>query len=90
VIDHFAATGATSPGAAVTYQPQRHAERRALAYLTGKGVVRLTEEGRHWLDEEAADAWRRENAARTALMVGGAVAGVAALLAWRRYRRDRD
>lgn len=89
VAAHFLDGGATAPGAALTYQPQRHAERRALAYLMGKGVVRLTQEGRHWIDPQAFATWRRETATRTALVAGGTLAAVAGLVLWRRYRNRR-
>ncbi len=90
VIDHFTAAGATSAEGALTYQPQRHAERRALSYLLGQEVVRLTQEGRYWVDEGAADRWRRESRTQLAWMVGGAAAAVGAYLLLRRSRRDRN
>jgi hypothetical protein len=90
VIAHFIDAGAISSDKALTYQPQRHAERRALSYLMGEEVVRMTQEGRYWVDEEAARAWRRENGVRTAWMVGGALVAVGALVAWRRYRGRQD
>jgi hypothetical protein len=90
VINHFARAGATSAEAALTYQPQRHAERRALSYLMSRNVVRLTQEGRHWLDEAAAEQWRRDSRTRTAWMVGGAVAAVAGFLILRSRRGNRD
>jgi glucuronate isomerase len=86
LIDHFTSAGATSADAALTYQPQRHAERRALSYLMSRQIVRMTQEGRHWLDEAAAQQWRRENRTRTAWMIGGALAAVAGLVAIRSYR----
>lgn len=86
VAAHFLDAGATSPDNALTYQPQRHAERRALAYLMGQGVVRLTQEGRHWIDADAAEAWKRETTTRVALIAGGTLAAVAGLVLWRRYR----
>ena len=85
VAAHFLDADATSPGAALTYQPQRHAERRALAYLMGKGVVRLTQEGRHWIDAEAFASWQREIITQTALIAGGAFAAIAGFVLWRRY-----
>ena len=85
-VEHFLGVGATSPDKAVTYQPQQHLERRALSYLMGKGVVLLTEEGRHWLDPEAAERWRRAMRAQNALVIGGVAAGLAAF-AFARYRR---
>lgn len=88
-IEHFAAAGATSPETALIYQPQRHAERRALSYLMSRGIVRLTQEGRHWLDEVAAAEWRRENRTRAAWMIGGAAAALAGLVIVRRYGKDR-
>ncbi len=90
VIDHFVDAGATSAGAALTYQPQHHAERRALSYLMGREVVRLTQEGRYFVDEASATVWRRENATRTALIVGGSLAALAGFIAWRRYRGSDD
>jgi len=90
VIDHFMEAGAMSADAALTYQPQRHAERRALSYLLGREIVRMTQEGRYFVDEASAAAWRRENAARIALIVGGSLAAVAGFVAWRRYRGGCD
>lgn len=90
VAAHFLDADATTPDAALTYQPQRHAERRALAYLMGKGVVRLTQEGRHWIDAEALATWRRETTTRTALIAGGTLAAVAGLVLWRRYRKRQS
>ena len=90
VVAHFTDAGATASERALTYQPQRHAERRALSYLMGRQVVRMTQEGRHWVDEAAADQWRRESRTQTAWMVGGAVAAVAGFLILRSHRRDRS
>jgi hypothetical protein len=90
VTAHFTAAGATSAEGALTYQPQRHAERRALSYLLSQQVVRMTQEGRYWVDEGAADRWRRESRTQAAWMVGGAAAAVAGYLLLRRYRRDRS
>jgi len=73
VAAHFLDAGATSP-------------QNALAYLMGQGVVRLTQEGRHWIDADAAEAWKRETTTRVALVAGGALAAVAGLVLWRRYR----
>ena len=88
-VRHFRELGATSPETAVTYQPQRHLERRALAYLTGKQVVRLGDDGRYWLDEEAAAEWRRSMRTTTAVIAGGLVAaGVALFFATRSRRKD--
>ena len=89
VIAHFSGHQATTPEAALTYQPQRHAERRALSYLMARGVMHLTEDGRYWLDTLAADEWRRENRTRAAWMVGGAAAAVAGLAVWRELRKRR-
>jgi hypothetical protein len=85
-VEHFRSVGATAAESAVTYQPQRHLERRALAYLIGKGVVKLTGDGKHWIDTDAADAWRRAMRAQNALVLGGVTAGLAAF-AFSLYRR---
>jgi hypothetical protein len=90
VVAHFVDHQATSAEGALTYQPQHHAERRALSFLMGRGVVQMTGGGRYWIDEAAADQWRRESATRTILAIGGTVAAVAGLLVWRRYRRNRS
>jgi len=90
VVAHFVEHEATSAEAALIYQPQHHAERRALSFLMGSGVVQMTGEGRYWVDEEAAARWRRESFTRTAFGVGGTVAAVVGLLVWRRYRRNRS
>lgn len=86
VIDHFTGADATSADLAVVYQPQRHAERRALSYLLGQDVVRMTQEGRYWVDEQSASAWRRQSATRSAWIVAGALAAVAGAVALGRYR----
>lgn len=87
-VRHFLDVGATRPDSAVTYQPQRHLERRALAYLTGRQVVRLGEDGRYWLDEKAAAEWKRSTRTKAAVLAGGLVAaGVALFLATRSSRR---
>lgn len=87
-VRHFLDVGATRADSAVQYQPQKHLQRRALAYLLGKEVVRLGADGRYWLDETAAAVWRRETGTRTALIVGGLAAGLAAF-AFARYRSSR-
>ena len=90
VIAHFTEAGATATEHALTYQPQRHAERRALSFLMGKQVVRMTQEGRYWVDEAAAEQWRRESRSQALWMAGGAAAAVAGYLLLRRYGRDRS
>ena len=85
-IRHFEDLGATSPAVAITYQPQYHLERRALAYLAGKSIVQLTPEGKRWVDVDAAERWRRAMRTQNALIVGGVAAGLAAF-AFARYRR---
>jgi len=80
-VRHFLEVGATSAERAVTYQPQRHLERRALSDLIGREVVRLGPEGRYWLDEAAAEAWKQSMRTRTAVVAGGLLAaGVAVFL----------
>ena len=91
VIGHFTAAGATAEDGALTYQPQRHAERRALSYLVGQEVVRMTQDGRYWVNEAAADRWRREKNSQAAWMIGGAIAALAGyLILRRRSRGDRS
>lgn len=88
-VRHFLNVGATSADAAVTYQPQRHLQRRALAYLLGKQVVRLGADGCYWLDEAAASAWKLSTRNKAALVAGGLVAaGVAIFFASRRGKQD--
>jgi hypothetical protein len=84
VVDHLAGVGATSAGAAVTYIPQRRFERQALAYLLHKGAVSLAEGGRYWVDEAKAADLQRATRARAAVIVGGALAAVAAVFAFTR------
>lgn len=84
VIRHLVETGATAASSAVTYQPQRRMHRKALAYLQGKGIVSLTQDGRHWVDETKADAWRKKLRNRMAIMIGGALAAVGAVFAMTR------
>lgn len=87
-VRHFRDVGATSADKAVTYQPQKHLQRRALTYLVGKQVVRLSDNGRYWLDEEAAAAWKKTTRTRTALVAGSILAaGLAVFLATRRRGR---
>lgn len=90
VVAHFLDADATTPEDALTFQPQRHAERRALAYLIGKGIVQLTPDGQHWIDRAAAEAWKRETTTRTALIAGGTLAAVAGLMLWRRHRNRKS
>jgi hypothetical protein len=90
VIDHLTGVSATNADGAVIYQPQRHAERRALSYLLSHQVVRMTTEGRYWLSEDGAAAWRSDNRTRTAWMIGGALAAVAGLVVVRQIRKKRS
>lgn len=84
VIEHLTGVGATSADAAVTYIPTRRLQRKALAYLMRRGVVNLAEGGRYWLDQAKAAEWRRTTRARMAIVLGGAVAAVAAVFAFTR------
>lgn len=88
-VRHFRDVGATAPEHAVTYQPQRHLERRALSYLLGREVVRLTGDGRYWLHEDSAAAWKRSMQTRTAMIAGGVVAAGVALFFATRPRDKR-
>ena len=78
-VRHFQNVAATSADQAVTYQPQRHLQRRALSYLLGKQVVRLGDDGRYWLDEIAAAEWKRSMRTRTAVIAGGVLAASVAI-----------
>ena len=55
-----------------------------------QGVVQLTEDGRYWLDQGAAEEWRRNSRAQAALIAGGAVAALGVALWLRRSRKNRD
>ena len=90
VIEHLTSVGATSADAAVTYQPQDHSLRKGLSFLMAQDVVQLTQDGRYWLDQAAADEWRRNSRAQTALIAGGAVAALGVALWLRRSRKNRD
>ena len=90
VVDHLTSVGATGADKAVTYQPQDHPQRKGLAYLMGQEVVRMTKEGRYWLDEEAADEWRRSTRTQAAIIAGGAVAALGVALWLRRSRKSRE
>ena len=84
VVSHLAGVGATSADAAVSYIPSRRFERQALAYLQHKGVVSLAAGGRYWVDEAKAADLQRATRARAAVIVGGALAAVAAVFAFTR------
>ncbi len=84
VVDHLAGVGATSAGAAVSYIPTRKVERSALAHLQRHGVVSLADGGRYWVDEGKAADLRRATRTRAAIIVGGALAAVAAVFAFTR------
>ena len=90
VIEHLTSVKATSADAAVTYQPQDHPLRKGLSYLMAQGIVNLTEDGRYWLDQAAADEWRRNSRTQAALIAGGAVAALGVALWLRRSRKSRD
>lgn len=90
VIEHLTSVAATNADGAVTYQPQDHALRKGLSYLMAQGIVQLTEDGRYWLDQGAAEEWRRNSRAQAALIAGGAVAALGVALWLRRSRRNRD
>jgi len=90
VIDHLTGVGATSADSAVTYQSQQHADRKGLAYLLSQGVVRMTQDGRYWVDEPSAEEWRRGQRTQAALIAGGAVAALGVALWLRRYRQTRS
>jgi hypothetical protein len=87
MVDRLREAGATGEDAAVALQPQQHQDRRALAYLTQRGVVRITADGRYWLSETEAEAWRKAMRNQNALIAGGLAAGLAAL-AFGLYRRS--
>ncbi|HEY0326546.1 MAG TPA: hypothetical protein VGC46_11330 [Allosphingosinicella sp.] len=90
VIEHLTSVGATSADSAVTYQPQDHSLRKGLSYLMAQDVVQLTQDGRYWLDQTAADEWRRNSRTQAALIAGGAVAALGVALWLRRSRKNRD
>jgi hypothetical protein len=90
VVQHLAQVGATSVDRAVTFQPQEHSLRKGLAYLLSQGVVRMTEDGRYWLDETSAEEWRRAQRTQAALIAGGAVAALGVALWLRRQRQSRE
>ncbi len=84
VVDHFGRAGATAPDSAVAYIPTRRIDRNALAYLQRHGVVSLADGGRYWLDETKAAELERSTKAFMAIAIGGAVAAVAAVMAFTR------
>ncbi|WP_166037589.1 hypothetical protein [Sphingosinicella sp. YJ22] len=90
VVEHLTSVRATNADSAVTYQPQDHSLRKGLSYLMAQGVVQLTEDGRYWLDQGAAEEWRRNSRAQAALIAGGAVAALGVALWLRRSRKNRD
>ncbi len=90
VIEHLTSVRATSADGAVTYQPQEHAQRKGLSYLMAQGIVNLTEDGRYWLDQGAAEEWRRNSRTQAALIAGGAVAALGVALWLRRSRKSRE
>ena len=90
VVEHLTSVRATSADSAVTYQPQEHPQRKGLSYLMAQGIVNLTEDGRYWLDQAAADEWRRNSRTQAALIAGGAVAALGVALWLRRSRKNRD
>ena len=90
VIEHLTSVGATSADGAVTFQPQDHSLRKGLSFLMAQDVVQLTQDGRYWLDQAAAEEWRRNSRAQTALIAGGAVAALGVALWLRRSRKNRD
>ena len=81
VANHLIDAGATSPDSAVTYQPGLRLRRKGLKYLTQRGIVTLTEDGRYWTDEAKAAEWRSKVRKRVLVAIGGALAATAAIFA---------
>jgi hypothetical protein len=84
VAEHLIETGATSADSAVTYQPGRRLRRKGLSYLTRRGIVTLTQDGRYWIDEAKYREWHGKVRKRVAIAVGGALAAAAAVFAFTR------
>lgn len=84
VANHLIDAGATSPGSAVTYQPGLRLRRKGLKYLTQRGIVTLTGDGRYWIDEPEYRAYRSTLRKRVGIIVGGALAAAAAAFAFTR------
>jgi hypothetical protein len=75
VIETFTISGATSAEGAITMPaPDRRMERKILERLLAVGVVRETEDGRAWLDQEALAAYRRKRRTRALVLMGGVLA----------------
>ena len=84
VADHLLDVGATSAERAVTYQPSRRLRRKGLRYLTKRGVITLTDDGRYWIDEGKYREWRSSVRKRIAIGISAALAATAAVFAFTR------
>lgn len=85
VREHFEARNAFSAAQAVDYDPPDRMHERQFDLLVGRGILRSTGDGRHWIDREAAR--REEEQRRQALkkvlliiVIGIVVAAIVAAL----------
>jgi len=81
VVSHFMQRNAVNPGAAVSWVPDRHIERRMLARFVNRGVIVETAPDTYYLDPPAYDDWRHSVRKRTGMaVVAVALIGAAAAL----------
>jgi hypothetical protein len=74
VVSHFMQCNAVNAEAAVSWEPDRHIQRRMLARLVGRRVIVETSPGTYFLDLPSYDRWRRSRRKRVAALMGGVVA----------------
>jgi hypothetical protein len=93
VIRAFTEAGATSPEAAMTYEPASGIDERQFAKLRHIGAIITVLDGRQWLDRDVLALLDKKTRTRVGLGIGAglAVAAVGAgAFFWLRGRSDRD
>lgn len=75
IVSRFMSQNAVSAADAVTFEPERQAQRRQFARMRDAGVIEETADGRYWLNVPAYDRWQ----GRVRKRVGAALGLVAVL-----------
>jgi hypothetical protein len=73
--------GAVSAETAAPFEPRRRMDRKALAYMRGRGIVFEPQPGLYFVKPEGAEQWRRRVRRRLGIALGAVVATAAAAFA---------
>jgi hypothetical protein len=80
VLSAFRDAGATNPGRAIGFQPERRLEEKYFDALVDFGAIVATDKGTFWLDEAKVAQHTAKRRKRAALILGGVLAATAAVL----------